>query len=647
MTSKHPNLSVTESSEESIVSKNIEESKEADFEDSSHVFISADNPLPRVVLRPNTYSLLDGEWKFSLDQDDRGLQEAWYLGYKYKHTANWPGSVEEHMAQNKETLQTPAWQDKVIAWYEREFTRPEKLESGGKSIYQITFGACGYETRVWLNGRLLTDIEGGEVHYGEYNSFSFEINEDHLLPVNWLTVRISHSMDAEVPRGKQESHVYKRGGIWYQTYAGAVRSVWIETVERNRLRSRVGVQGIIEDSMVRFNFTTRIHDPGQYTLKLNIYDREAGPHAEPISTSDFNLRLEAGQKAQYVAIEVPNARLWSPEDPHLYRFEAQLIDSSGYSAEIEGHFGLRKIEARGRHIYLNNQEIYIDGILYQPGTATYEEMRRHMYAMKELGCNLVRVHIAGIDPRIYNLADEIGLLLWVEVPSPHSSTKRSRENHRIELMRMLALIETNPSVVIWSLYNEDWGAQDIATNPETRQYIMDIFHFMKIRYPQFLVVDNDGWQHISFEGKLKSDLLTAHLYTPKLNKWKKLLDKLTAGEMEGVAVLPLVIGDQYFYRGQTPLIVSEWGGFGFSDYGGPQSSDERTESIRAFKQELRKRRIAGDVYTQATNIEEEKNGLLDFHTGELTVPAGLLSTQDCGIEPQASKRVGRKKKKKE
>lgn len=53
-------------------------------------------------------------------------------------------------------------------------------------------------------------------------------------------------MDADIPRGKQESIVYKRGDIWYQTYSGAVRSVWLETVERNRLRSRVGVVNIVE-----------------------------------------------------------------------------------------------------------------------------------------------------------------------------------------------------------------------------------------------------------------------------------------------------------------------------------------------------------------------------------------------------------------
>ncbi|GAB3528771.1 glycoside hydrolase family 2 [Pontibacter brevis] len=597
--------------------------------EEQHSTETQENPLPRAVLRPNTHYLLDGQWHFALDNEDRGLQEAWYLGHRYEHTAHWPGSVEAHMAAAKgQQYQAQPWQDKVIAWYEREFPRPERSPSS-PSMFQITFGACGYETRVWLNGRLLRTLEGEEVHYGEYTSFTYEIDEEHLLPVNYLTVRIASSMDAEVPRGKQESHVYKRGGIWYQTYTGAVRSVWLETIERNRLRSRVGVISVIEDSLVRFGLTTRIHDPGLYTVRLNIYERD-GEQSEPISSSDFTLRLEAGQKHQYLVMRMPDAELWSPDNPHLYRLEAQLIDEQGYSAAIEAHFGLRKFEARGRHLYLNNEEIYIDGILYQPGTATYEEMRRHLYAMKELGCNLVRVHIAGVDPRIYNLADEIGLLLWVEVPSPHSSTPLSRQNHRAELLRMLALIETNPSIVIWSLYNEDWGAQDIATNPQTRQYIMDAFHYMKIRYPQFLVVDNDGWQHISYEGKLKSDLLTAHLYTPELHRWQELLDQLTAGQMEGVAAFPLVVGDPYFYRGQTPLIVSEWGGFGFSDYGGPQGLEERAERIRLFKQELRKRAIAGDIYTQATNIEDERNGLIDPHTGELSVPAGLLNSRGEG-----------------
>jgi len=313
---------------------------------------------------------------------------------------------------------------------------------------------------------------------------------------------------------------------------------------------------------------------------------------------------------------------------------AQLIDLDGYIAEIETRFGIRKIEARGSSVYLNNKPIYLDGILYQPGAATYDQISNHMHGMKELGCNMVRIHIAGVDPRIYNLADKLGMLLWVEVPSPHSSNHKSRLNHHDELLRMLALIETHPSVIIWSLYNEDWGAQDIATNPETRQYITDMYHYMQIAHPQFLVVDNDGWQHVSVEGDLKSDLLTAHLYTPDINRWREMLNQLVAGELFGVTAYPLVVGDPFFYKKQAPFIVSEWGGFGFANYGGPKNDFERDEKIREYKRELRKHAIAGDVYTQATDIEEEKNGLIDAKTGTLNVSAGLLKSAQPVREEQ-------------
>lgn len=606
----HPNYGLSKSQQETDILENVI------------------NPIPRAVIRPNSIVLLDGEWHFALDADDIGLTEGWYNGHEYTDTAHWPGSIEQHLAEAKGQQSAGSWNDKVVAWYEREFPLPMLSNKNGTphSVLQLTFGACGYETEVWLNGIKLLTIEGEEVHLGEYTSFSYELREEYLRKRNRLTVRIADTMDADLPRGKQESHVYKRGGIWYQTYTGAVRSVWLESVERNRLRSRVGVVSIVEDNIVRFNLTTRIMDAGNYTLRLKVYNRKQDSN-EPIAADHYDLFLQEGQKQQRVVIEIPDAIMWAPETPHLYKLVAELVDKDGYAAEIETNFGLRKIEARGSKIYLNNVPVYLDGILYQPGAATYDEIKSHMLAMKKLGCNLVRIHIAGVDPRIYTLADKVGLLLWVEVPSPHSSSLRSRANHREELLRMLTLIETHPSVVIWSLYNEDWGAQDIATNLETRQYIIDMYHFMHINHPQFLVVDNDGWQHVSLEGRLKSDLLTAHLYTPDPERWKQQLNDLVDGRIEGVAAFPLVVGDPFFYRKQVPLIVSEWGGFGFSEYGGPKDSENREELISLYKRELRKRSIAGDVYTQATNIEDEKNGLIDADTGELKVIEGLLHSR--------------------
>jgi beta-galactosidase/beta-glucuronidase len=580
------------------------------------------NPLPRSVIRRNATVLLDGTWRFQLDPQDRGMQQQWYLGHTFSDTANWPGSIESHLATAREAQShNESEHDTLIAWYERDFTLPWDWRELGDRLVQLTFGACGYETRVWLNGQLLHTIEGEEVHLGEYTSFSYELPAEALQPINRLTVRIADSLDAEIPRGKQESRVYKRGGIWYQTISGAVRSVWLETVERNRLRSRLSVISTIEDRLVELNLTTRIHDPGDYTLRLVVAPRGSD---HPLTVADFALSLEAGEKRQRVVLALPGAEVWSPAAPVLLHLVAQLIGPNGDVAQIETHFGLRKVEARGRAVYLNNQPLYLDGILYQPGTASLEEMRRHMLGIKALGCNLVRVHIAGIDPRIYDLADEIGMLLWVEVPSPHSSSQHSRDNHWAELMRMLVFIGSHPSIIVWSLYNEDWGAQDIATNAETQRYITNAYNFMRVHYPQVLVVDNDGWHHVSTEGRLESHLLTVHLYTPDLDRWREALDQLVAGATIGVAAHPLVVGDPFFYRGQVPLIVSEWGGFGFTEYGGPEDPTSKAERIRAFKRELRLRPIAGDVYTQAVSIEDEDNGLIDAHTGALQVPPGVL-----------------------
>lgn len=587
------------------------------------------NPLPRSVTRPTAYVSLDGEWRFDVDTADVGLSEQWFLGHEYHSTASWPGSIEKHLASLRESRAAGSpWRDEVVVWYERDFELPARWVGAGDRLSQLTFGACGYETRVWLNGHPLQTIEGELVHLGEWTSFSYELPPELLRRRNRLTVRIADSLDAEVPRGKQESRVYMRGGIWYQTISGAVRSVWIEPVDRNRLRSRLGVISTVEDRLVEFNVRTRVRDSGAYRLRLVVAPRES---EEPLAVREFPLELMPGEKAQRITLHLPAAELWSPENPQLYHLVAQLVGPDGRASQIETHFGLRKVEARGRYVYLNNEAVYLDGILYQPAAAGFEQMRRHMLSMKELGCNLVRVHVAGIDPRVYDLADELGMLLWVEVPSPHSSTERSRANHWMELTRMLALIGSHPSVIIWSLYNEDWGAEDIASSRRTQRYISGVYAYMRLNHPQVLVVDNDGWHHVSTEGRLESHLLTAHVYTPRLTEWRLALDHLSEGNLQEVAVNPLVVGDPFFYQGQVPLVVSEWGGFGFSGYGGPGEPATKAARIRAFKAELRARPIAGDVYTQATSIEEEVNGLIDPESGELLVPAGLLCSQDREI----------------
>src|SRR5687768_15515057 len=104
-----PNLSATEIREEVSIAKK-----------------KAENMLPRTVLRSNAHVLLDGEWDFCHDPENEGLTKHWHLGHEYKHKANWPGSVEQHLTQAKGQSLGRTWEDQIVVWYERTFPLPKR-----------------------------------------------------------------------------------------------------------------------------------------------------------------------------------------------------------------------------------------------------------------------------------------------------------------------------------------------------------------------------------------------------------------------------------------------------------------------------------------------------------------------------------------
>jgi hypothetical protein len=102
------------------------------------------NPLPRSVVRRTPYELLDGEWRFALDPEDRGLRDGWHLKRDYTLTAQFPGAIEAQLAKAKvATLElhdsAPDRQEKIVAWYERKFTLSADWSSTPDRLTQLTF----------------------------------------------------------------------------------------------------------------------------------------------------------------------------------------------------------------------------------------------------------------------------------------------------------------------------------------------------------------------------------------------------------------------------------------------------------------------------------------------------------------------------
>lgn len=98
-----------------------------------------------------------------------------------------------------------------------------------------------------------------------------------------------------------------------------------------------------------------------------------------------------------------------------------------------------------------------------------------------------------------------------------------------------------------------------------------------------------SWQHESFQGRLKSGMLTAHLYTPDITRWRRLLDELVDGQLKGVSAFRLVVGGPFFYPKQVPPLASDCGGFGSANDSGPTNDTSHAQQMKLYKQELRKR----------------------------------------------------------
>jgi len=165
----------------------------------------------------------------------------------------------------------------------------------------------------------------------------------------------------------------------------------------------------------------------------------------------------------------------------------------------------------------------------------------------------------------------------------------------------------HPAIVIWGLYNEEWGLDwDIAGSPEraaAATHAYDTMHALDATRP---VVENSGWSHV------KTDLVDWHYYDEDPAAWATNVAALADGTRED---FPVKLGadfvvDKSLYasadhpRSGVPLLNSEYGA-GFT-------SLERAWSMRWQTQELRRHdRSAGYVYTELADVEHEMAGIVD------------------------------------
>ena len=453
------------------------------------------------------------------------------------------------------------------AWYRIRFEVPDFTDT---RHVLIRFGAVDYFCEVYLNGVPIGSHEGG------YTPFSFELTSAVRAGMNELTLRVidppmdeqenrslyPEMMYNEIPHGKQNWYI-QNSGIWQ-----GVRIEFYPCIYIDRLDVTPNVSGEIQVNvrLAGVGLTAEGGAAAQQThLQLSVYEssgKEVLSISEALSPGNV-ISLRGGIK---------NPLLWGPENPSLYTLEATLTGRSNHRRRVR--FGFRKFETRDGKIFLNGKPFYIRGALDQdfyPETihtpASEDFVRNMMLKAKALGINLLRCHLKVAHPVYLDVADELGLLVWAELPSwsdcwfpSDHFAMRAAVRGQIMFGEILARDWNHPCIVVQTIMNESWGIN--LKEPEQRKWLQDTFEQVRKTLAPLgrAVVDNSPCEG-NFH--LQTDIEDFHQYY-SMPDHAALWDDWLARFASRAPWTFSPFGDAH-RTGNEPLLVSEFGNWGLPE----------------------------------------------------------------------------------
>ncbi len=401
---------------------------------------------------------LNGEWKYIVDPYENG-----YYNYRYdafdqmenpgKNAYFTDSKVDnrsellEYNFDESESIMVPGdWNSQKenlfyyegTVWYRKTF----EVNPSNAQRYFIYFGAVNYEAEVYLNGKKLGK------HIGGFTPFHFEVTEILNNVKNSLVVKVDNKRKAEaVPTLNTD---------WWN-YGGITRDVkllstpinyiddyliQLEPGEMNQINGFIQLNGMdISDKLVTFSIP-------DHEVEVNLRTDKYG-------------RVEINERVRGI-------KHWSPENPKSYDVIITFDED-----KVEEKIGFRTISTKDKDILLNGDPIFLKGISIHEenplrgGRAHSEADARLILGWaKELGCNYVRLAHYPHNEHMVRVADELGLLVWSEIPVywtidwDNPETYANAEN---QLLSMVNRDKNRAAVIIWSMANETPVSNDRNT----------------------------------------------------------------------------------------------------------------------------------------------------------------------------------------
>ncbi len=525
------------------------------------------NIYPRPQMKRDSFFCLNGEWDFctSVNSVIPGF-------FGEKITVPFPPqSLLSGINRN-----IP---EKEYLFYKKVFKLPENFNIGKVILH---FGAVDQYAKIWLNGEIIGEHEGG------YDHFFFDITS-MLKEENVLIVKVIDKMSSFVlPYGKQSAN---RGGMWYTPVSGIWQTVWIESVPQKYITSvdiRTG------------------NDFAEFSIK--------GVSEGEISVKTSKKIIKESFSEGKAKIEFKNPKIWSPKHPYLYECEI----TSGED-KIETYFALRTLSIEefngiprlclnGKPYFFHgllDQGYWSDGILTPASPSCYE---KDILAAKSLGFNTLRKHIKTEPEQFYYDCDRLGMIVFQDMinngdynffrdtalPTVGFKGRNDKKLHTDSKTRKAFLdsmektveqLKNHPCICYWTIFNEGWGQFES----------IKAYHQMRELDSSRFIDSCSGW----FKG-IESDVESEHCYFKKFNTKKM----------------------------KKPLVLSEFGGYAFApkdhvfnpdnEYGYKKfkTREELVSAVvKLYERDIIpavEKGLCGAIYTQLSDVEDETNGILSY-----------------------------------
>lgn len=550
------------------------------------------NEYPRPQFRRDSWQSLNGEWEFDFG-DNSGI----YLRQlQLNRKINVPFSYQWEASG----INDKAVHDMV--WYRRKFKIDE--ENKGKRTL-LCFNAADYETDIWINGNhVLT-------HTGGFTPFKTDITEYIKDGENEIVVRCKDTLETAVPRGKQ-SWTGEQFTCYYYPNSGIWGSVWIEFFGDDCI-DEYSLQSDIDNRSIYGYIVTLYAKADEIEITLKFKNRVIKKQ---------RLTLD-GKRTKFNISLADNAfgfgeMLWWVDNPNLIYVDFTLLKKGNAVDEAHTRLGLRKISIENGRILLNNRPLYQRLILDQgywkesgltPPSA--EALKKDIELSKAMGFNGARKHQKLEDPYFYYYAEELGFLVWAEMPSAYTFCDREVKAIAAEWQEIVNVAKNFTSVIAYVPLNESWGTREIKTNKEQQNFARSLYYLTKSIDGTRYISTNDGFETIE-----ESDILGIHDYDIKSAEEFPIKYN---GNYDGMHPQnSALFADGQRYKGQ-PVLFTEFGGIAFvSDasgeawgYGnGAKNADELCERIEQLIKGISQTEFQGYCYTQLTDVQLEVNGLL-------------------------------------